>query len=331
MVELQVISLAFECVLSSCSVNLFSDSQAALDACKSESLLKNLDVNWIKVKADALAMNAASFSWQLPHIVSECFLKAGGTALSGNSRHFVRGVFQFVYQARWKIGFGSEVVVDSLQSEIDWSKSSLVWHPDSHMAAGFTSVQTASFQTYFMKALHHCLPVAVCKHLYDKCYPSMVCLFCGNIKISDHVFFCFFDTAAVRSGLSCSSFSDVTIGVALCKGFVFNDLYYESVSVYKDPKVAVFNVVDFVCKFCLAFYDDIWLVHARHWTIIKKNKLILHNGSVPVSISSFAFRLLVGVVRLLGIADALSISFGFCKSCLFFVDISNVVSVGISA
>ncbi|KAG9286132.1 hypothetical protein G9A89_010146 [Geosiphon pyriformis] len=93
MAELQPIFLALECIPSFCLVNLFSDSQAALDAYKSESLLvcpdfrnqcwiecyhianvirqKNLDVNWIKVKghlgilgnvrADALAKDAASF------------------------------------------------------------------------------------------------------------------------------------------------------------------------------------------------------------------------------------------------------------------------------
>ncbi|KAG9304835.1 hypothetical protein G9A89_016865 [Geosiphon pyriformis] len=89
--ELQAIALALECVPSFCSVDLFSDSQMVIDACKSESLLvgpdfrnhcwieychitnvichKNLDVNWIKVKghsgvssnkcADVLAKDAA--------------------------------------------------------------------------------------------------------------------------------------------------------------------------------------------------------------------------------------------------------------------------------
>ncbi|KAG9289381.1 hypothetical protein G9A89_007942 [Geosiphon pyriformis] len=356
-VELQAISLALECVPSFCSVNLFSDSQAALNACKSESLLvcsdfrnqywikchhianiihqKNLDVNWIKVKGhsdilgnmwtDALTKDAAFSSWQLPHIVSEHFLKAGSIAISGISRYFV--------------GSGSGVVVNSLQGEIDWSKSSLVWHLDSYMAAGFTSMQMAGFRTYFMKALYHHLPVVVHKCLYDKCYPSVVCLFCDNIEVSDHVFSCSFDAAghaqlmdiyadawAVCSGLSHSSLcvsqllsiciSNMAIGVVLCKGFVFNNLYYESVSVYKDPEMVVFNVVDFVCKY---------------WAIMEKNKLIPHDGSVLVSVSGFASQLLAGVVKLLGVADVLNISFGFCKLCLFFAGINDVVSVGISA
>ncbi|KAG9292912.1 hypothetical protein G9A89_016274 [Geosiphon pyriformis] len=109
LMELQAIALALECVSSLCSVDLFSDSQAALDACRSESLLaqpdfrnccwierchianvicdKNLDVNWIKVKghssvpgnkhADLLAGITASSSWWLPHRVDKWFLRAG--------------------------------------------------------------------------------------------------------------------------------------------------------------------------------------------------------------------------------------------------------------
>ncbi|KAG9300733.1 hypothetical protein G9A89_023531 [Geosiphon pyriformis] len=169
MVELQAISLALECVSSFCSVNLFLNSQAALDAFKGYlGILGNVQTN-------ALAKNAAFSSLQLPHIVSECFLKAGGTAISGNLRHFVHGVFQSVHRACWEVGSGSGVV------------SSLVWHLNSHMMA--------SFKTYFMKALHCHFSVAVHKHLYDKCYPSVVCLFCGDIEILDHVFSCFFDAA----------------------------------------------------------------------------------------------------------------------------------------
>ncbi|KAG9293619.1 hypothetical protein G9A89_005622 [Geosiphon pyriformis] len=179
--ELQAIALALECVPSSYSVDLFSDSQAALDACKFEFLLicldfrnqcwikqhhianvihrKNLDVNWVKVRGHLGVLDNECAN--LPYLISECFLKAGGTVVSGNSRHFVRDVFQSVHRACWKIGSGSKV-----------SRSSLVWHPDSHIA------------------LHHCLSVAVQKCLYDKSYPSVVCLFCGEVKVSDHVFSC---------------------------------------------------------------------------------------------------------------------------------------------
>ncbi|KAG9304035.1 hypothetical protein G9A89_005945 [Geosiphon pyriformis] len=265
MTELQAIALALECVLLFCHVDLFLDSQAALDACKMESLLicpdfrnqcwikhchilnvihhKNLVVNWVKVKdhsgvlsnehADKLAKNAVFSDWFLPHLVGKCFLKAGGTAISGNSRHFVHNVFK-------------SIMVGSLRADIDWYRSSLVWHPNSHLAAGFTSMWTVGFQMYFMKVLHYQLSVAICKQLYDKCYPSVVCLFCGDVEVSDHIFSCFFNAAIrawlldayasawlVHSGLSRSFLcivqllaicaADMKVGSALYKGFVLNE------------------------------------------------------------------------------------------------------------
>ncbi|KAG9290374.1 hypothetical protein G9A89_007105 [Geosiphon pyriformis] len=282
MAELQAIALTLECVPSSCSINLFSNSQAALNACKSESRLicpdfrnqcwiehchivnvihqKNLDINWVKVKghsgvlgneqADAFAGAAVLSNMHLPHMINECFLKASGTII--------------------------------LHANVDWFKSSLVWHPDLHLAAGFTSAHIAGLRTYFMKALHHHFLVAVHKCLYNRGYLSVICLFCGNVEISDHVFSCPFDAA------SCTQLVEV--------------------------------------------YAFVWeALHAKHQAVMEKGGMILCNSSVLVLISGLLSVLLASVVRLLGIADAFGMGFGFCKSCLFFADISNVVSVHISA
>ncbi|KAG9290693.1 hypothetical protein G9A89_011656 [Geosiphon pyriformis] len=179
MMELQAIALALKCIPSSHLIDLFSDSQATLDAYGSKFLLihldfrnccwieyhyiatvihrKNLDVNWVKIKgylsvsdnehADALAKDTALSAWCLSYLVSERFLYTRDAAVS-------------------------------------------VWHTDSHLASGFTSIRTTSCRTYFMKALHFWLPVTVPKRLYDRRYSSVVCLFCGDIEISDHVFLC---------------------------------------------------------------------------------------------------------------------------------------------
>ncbi|KAG9307380.1 hypothetical protein G9A89_017209 [Geosiphon pyriformis] len=181
LMELQAIALALECIPLFHLVDLFSDSQAALDAY----------VNWIKVKgysgilsnehANVLAKNATLSVWCLPHLVSERFLKAGGVAS--------------VHHAHWEIGSGLQVVLVSLHANIDWLRFSLVWHPDSYLALGFTSRHTVGLWTYFMKALHYWLPVAVQKCLYDRCYVSVVCLFCDDIEVSDHIFSCPFDAA----------------------------------------------------------------------------------------------------------------------------------------
>ncbi|KAG9288552.1 hypothetical protein G9A89_006048 [Geosiphon pyriformis] len=178
---LGAIALALKCVLPSYSVNLFSDSQAALDHCHIANVIrcKNLNVNWVKVKnhsgvlgnkhADAFTEAVVFSNMCLSYMINEHFLKTGGTAVSGNSRHFVHNIFQSVYHACWEVGSGSRVLVNSLCADVNWSKSSL--------------------------ALHHCLLVAVHKHLYNKSYPSVICLFCGDVKVSDHVFSCPFDAA----------------------------------------------------------------------------------------------------------------------------------------
>ncbi|KAG9298770.1 hypothetical protein G9A89_012838 [Geosiphon pyriformis] len=158
--KLQAIALALKCVSLSCSIDLFLDSQAVLDACKLElNLVKGYSGVSGNKHVDELAKAIALSSWHLPHFINKCYLRVGGAAIS----------------------------------DIDWFKSLLIWHPNSHMAAGFTSKQTAGFQTYFMKALYNQLPVAMCKQLYDKSYPSVVCLFCGDVEVLDHAFSCLFD------------------------------------------------------------------------------------------------------------------------------------------
>ncbi|KAG9293667.1 hypothetical protein G9A89_019004 [Geosiphon pyriformis] len=105
--ELQAIALALECVPSSCVVDLFSDSQVALDAYKSELLLAYPDFRnccWIECHhianvghsdisgnkhVDELAKKVVLFTWHLSYLVSKRFLRAGGNVVSGNSRHFV--------------------------------------------------------------------------------------------------------------------------------------------------------------------------------------------------------------------------------------------------
>ncbi|KAG9307390.1 hypothetical protein G9A89_017219 [Geosiphon pyriformis] len=82
--------------------------------------------------------------------------------------------------------------------------------------------------------------------------------------------------------------------MALCKGFVFSDWYHKSVSVYKNSKVAVVNVVNFVHEFGFVFCDNIWLVHAKHQAIMEKNKLIPHDSSIPVAVFGFSMWLSAG-------------------------------------
>ncbi|KAG9300047.1 hypothetical protein G9A89_018324 [Geosiphon pyriformis] len=327
LVELQAIALALECVPTVSKVSLFSDSQAALDTCRSELgfvhpnfwnscwvehhhiagfvHVKRLDVSWCKIKrhsgvvgndqADDLAGRAALSDFVLPPQLDEQFILAG-SSLS-------------IHHSHWGFSSGNRVVTGKLFTNIDWCRSSFVWHPNSHMAAGFTT-------------LHHRLPVAVCKCLYDRSYSSVVCLFCGSVEVSDHVFSCDSDFANCDRLLVC---------VALCKGFVFNNWFFKAVSVFGDLKLAGAKIVDFVCNFCLAFRDEVWLVRVKHHAFMEKHGLIPRDSSVPVSISGLSSLYSAGVVRLLGIDNAFGIRFGLRKFSLFVSGTLNAVSVHIGA
>ncbi|KAG9307278.1 hypothetical protein G9A89_017106 [Geosiphon pyriformis] len=319
LVELQAMTLALECVSAF--------HLAAMDACKLESLLVHLDFRnrcWIECHhiANVIRHKNLEVNWikRLSYLIGERFLRAGSTVVSGNSRRFVHNIFCSVHHAHWEIGSGSRVVVDDLHADINWFKSSLVWHPDSHLAAGFTNMCMAGYRTYFIKALYCWLPVAVWKCLYNKRYPSIVCLYCGDVEISDHVFSCSHDATGhvqlldihasaweALSGLSRSSLcvlqllasysSKIRVGVALLKGF--------------DSEVGAREIVNFVHELCLAFQDDFWLVHARHRVFMKKHGLILHDGFTPASAFSLPMVFSAGVVRLLGVAEAIGVGFRF--------------------
>ncbi|KAG9307002.1 hypothetical protein G9A89_003053 [Geosiphon pyriformis] len=310
LVELQTIVLALECVFSMSSVKLFSDSQSALDVEHYHIVNvihnKNLKVSWHKVKGysgflgnkctDAIAGNASLFSWHLPSHLGKCFIMADGSVVSGNSRHFVHDIYCSVCHACCEVGFGSRFLVDSLLSEVDWLYSSLVWHPDLHMATGFTSKFSANAHTYFMKALHYQLPKTISG------------LFHSSLSILQLLSFCV---------------SDSSLSMTLYKSFVFGGWFYEA--------IACLEIVKFVYSFSFAFRSDVWLVRAKHHAYMEKKGLILFDGSVLFLVSGLALGLLAEVVKLLGIANAFGVCFGFHKSCLFFSDIDNLVSVHIAA
>ncbi|KAG9287191.1 hypothetical protein G9A89_001599 [Geosiphon pyriformis] len=296
--ELQAVALALMCVPASCLVALYTDSQTSIDACVFElewhhvvNLIKSKDfsVCWIKVKShaniagnvkvDALANQTAHSGVSLPAGISDRYMVANGKVVSGNAHHFV-GPGQSV----WSGLFGLDV---------DWNSTTLVWHSDSYMFSESTCRTTAALHTYFMKA-----------RLYDKAYSGILCLFCGNVELSDHVFTCANDVSACsnilnkfgnlwRSLLGCdlalpsSVLSDLSLGLSdiglysvFCKGFA---------TVALDArKKAIFVVVDFVHHLAEWHRLSLWLFRAKFRVNIEREDLIGDDSIVPgpVGVSS---------------------------------------------
>ncbi|KAG9303423.1 hypothetical protein G9A89_013749 [Geosiphon pyriformis] len=342
LMELQTIALALECVPSSSSVRLFSD----IERHHIVNLIcsKELGVSFHKVKGHSGVLRnkyadeitgTASFS------KCEHFLAADGGIVSGNARHFICDIYHSVCCVHWEVDSGFKILVGSLFSEVDWLCLSLVWHLDLHMAMGFTSRHLASVHTYFMKALYYQLPVAVQKCLYNRHYPSVLCLYCGEIEVSDHLLDSHVEVWKALSGsfffsldilhLLSSCVSDFSVFMALFKSFVFNGWFREVVCVFRDPKIAILEIIKFVHSLGLAFREDVWSVRAKHHAYMEKNGLIPSDGSAVVSIHGLALRFSARVVKLLGVTNALDVHFGFCKSCLFFSGVGDSVSVHIDA
>ncbi|KAG9291992.1 hypothetical protein G9A89_017891 [Geosiphon pyriformis] len=385
--ELQTVALALECVPASVLVALHTDSQAAIDACVAELGLlqldccnscwierhhvvnliesKDLTVHWIKVKgyagiagnvlADVLAEQAAHSGVSLSARIDCRYVVANDRQVSGNVRHFVCDIFHFICKVQWKVGSGQGIVSCLFGLVVNWNCTTLVWHSDSHMLSGSTCGATAAFRMYFMKAVHFRLPVAVQKRLYNKNYPGVACLFCGDVELPDHGFTCVKD-ASVQSdilgdfgnlwrslmgpNLLSPSFvlhdfslgvSDVGLYLVFCKGFVLKSWMDEATASLSDKKKAAVVVVDFVHRLAEGYRTNLWLFRTKFRSDMEKNGLV---GDVVVVAGAFgvgASPLSAGSVRLIGMLDSLDVSFSFRSRFLFLSGAVHRISVLISA
>ncbi|KAG9302787.1 hypothetical protein G9A89_009564 [Geosiphon pyriformis] len=142
------------------------------------------------MKTDILASKATGSPVFLPMGMQEQFLIAKGLAVFNNTHHFVQNVFRSVCKAHWEASSGYNAISRVLVGNVNWVITSRVWHPNSHMLTKFTSRKSATLYMYIMKAVHHRLPVAVCKRLYNKKYSGVLCLLCSEVELPDHVFTC---------------------------------------------------------------------------------------------------------------------------------------------
>ncbi|KAG9293615.1 hypothetical protein G9A89_005618 [Geosiphon pyriformis] len=161
---------------------------------------KYLNVAWVKVKrhlgvsgnvmADLMVGVAVCSLFSLLAGVCKHFLVAEDTPVSGNAHYFVRNIFWSVCCACWEAGSGCNMIPHKLVECVDWAAMTKIWHLDSHMLTGFISRKSSNLYTYLIKAVHRQLPIVVRKKIYDKCYPSVLCLLCDEVEFSDYAFTC---------------------------------------------------------------------------------------------------------------------------------------------
>ncbi|KAG9290892.1 hypothetical protein G9A89_011042 [Geosiphon pyriformis] len=357
MAKLQAIALSLECVPSFCMVIVYADSQAAIDVCVFEMSLsipdfhfscwlerrrifdlvhkKDLSVHWIKVKghseivgnvrADATAGDAVFSCLFLPVSVQECFLVAENTPVSGNTHHF-------------EVRPGRDMISGVLIEAVDWDATVRVWHPDSHMLAGFTSQKSSCFRT---------------KHLYDKLYPGVLCLLCYEVELPDHVFTCSYNVEVYKKVLiaACSDwlsivgshgllssavlqsfgqcFLDISLYSVLCKEFVLREWCEEAVEILDGKKETVSAVVSFVGHLVELHHSKAWLTRSAFRVKIEKTGLVGNDNLFSGLFYCLGSLLPDKVVRMLGIAGSFAVNFGRHRSYLFFSGLDGSLSVDI--
>ncbi|KAG9291029.1 hypothetical protein G9A89_012901 [Geosiphon pyriformis] len=362
--ELQAVALALECVPISVSVALHTDSQAAIDACVAELGLlqpdchnscwiercyvvnliesKDLTVRWIKVKgyagiagnvlADTFAEQTAHSEVSLPARINCRYVVADGRPVSSNARHFVHDIFRSICKFH----------------------TTLVWHPDSHMLSGSTCRATAALCTYFMKAVYFRLPVAVQKRLYNKDYPGVSCLFCGDVELPDHGFTCVKDASVwsdilgnfgglwrtlMGPNLLSLSFvlrnlslgvSDVGLYLVFCKRFVLKSWMDEATASFGDKKKAAIVVVDFVCRLAKSHRTNLWLFKTKFRSDMERSGLIGDDVVVASALGVGALPLSAGTVRLIGVLNSLDVGFSFRGRFLFLSGAVHRATIGCS-
>ncbi|KAG9305627.1 hypothetical protein G9A89_001688 [Geosiphon pyriformis] len=354
--ELQAVMLALECVPSSCQVILHTDSQAAIDVCLSELSCTMSDFhNWYWLErchifnlvrkkdlevTDLVAGNAAQSPFSLLTGVYEHYLVAENTAISGNAHHF-------------EAGLGVGVISVDFIGCVNWISTAKVWHSNSHMLTEFTGRKTSNLHSYLIKAVHRHLPVAVRKRLYDKGYPGILCLLCSEVEFSDHAFTCsrdvvIHDEVLVKTsahwvlvvGLCDSLFSAVLWTLSACsldvslysivyKSFVLDEWYEEAQSVFENKKQTIGEVVSFVRFVADLYCVKAWLVRSEHKVWMEKTGLVA-DSEVVSDLSRDVSSILSGeVIRILGVVELFTVSFGHHLLCCFFSGLDSVVNINI--
>ncbi|KAG9287731.1 hypothetical protein G9A89_004134 [Geosiphon pyriformis] len=334
--ELQAVVLALKCVPTSVSVALHTDSQAAIDACVAKlgflqpdccnscwierchmvDLIKSKDltVHWIKVKGHAGIAG---------NVMADAFAEQAVHS---------RVSFPVRINCRYVVANGRSVSGNARYFVCDI----------------FCSI--CKFQWEFGTLTLTCS----LGRLYNKDYPNVLCLFCGDMELPNHGFTCVknafvwsdilgdFDglwKTLMDPNLLLPSFvlqdlslkvSDVGLYLVFCKGFVLKSWMDEAIASFSDKKKAVFVVVDFICHLTKSYRINLWLFRTKFRSDMERSGLI---GNVVVVAGAFgvgALPLSAGMVRLTGVLDSLNISFGFRNRFLFLSGAVHRISVSIS-
>ncbi|KAG9287888.1 hypothetical protein G9A89_017483 [Geosiphon pyriformis] len=317
--EMQTITLVLDCIPNHSSVVLFTDSQASLDLCATILVSTKPDFRrkcWMECHTSIIGNKCANFfagavtgsSFIFPVKTLHHFLSVEGRTLSGNACHMTRRLYEAVNLVGWKSRYVSDMVDESFSDLIDKHHTFNMWHMDGQIKSSYTISASVMLSLYFVKALHHQLPVVKRKKLYNLSYLNVLCIHYGLLEDSDHIFVCVFNVNT-RNDLILEAIKDWTIlvgahvicSVVVCllhkamdsnslymslfKGFMFKDWVAKTKWFLEIESNSGSLVVDLVHHFAKNHRSSIWLLRAKLRAYYKKHGLLLHNGSIVLLVT----------------------------------------------
>ncbi|KAG9293043.1 hypothetical protein G9A89_016405, partial [Geosiphon pyriformis] len=100
--------------------------------------------------------------------------------------------------------------------------------------------------------------------------------------------------------------SDDVLYTTVSKNFLFKKWFLEVLSIFDDVKSAGDFIVNFVWSLNAAYHAEIWLVRTKYRAFMKRSGLISCDVFAFSVVRGLSCLFLAGVIKLLGIAEALS-------------------------
>ncbi|KAG9287458.1 hypothetical protein G9A89_023830 [Geosiphon pyriformis] len=290
--EMQAITLALDCVSDHSLVNKVRGHTSVVD----------------NKHTDFFVRAATSSNFILLIKTSLYFLSVEDRPLSNNAYYIVSRLYNTVNFVGWESKYASDIVNGVFSSLIDKHHTFNIWHVNSHVRFGYTGSATATLHSYFIKTLHHWLPMAKRKKLYNLGYSSVLCILYGLLEDSDHSFVFVSDantckdlildaikdwTILLDACATCSivvcllheTMSSDHLYITLSKGFMLKEWVDEARGLLGDNSNSGALIIDLVHYFAKSHRSGVWMPRAKLRAYYKKHSLLPCDKSIILLVS----------------------------------------------
>jgi hypothetical protein len=114
--------------------------------------------------------------------------------ITDDPRHWLKMYYRNQHLLQWQQNHLEKHTDQAIITSTDWTATKMAWEEDGKINSGTNTFQDTHTRTFKTKILHHRLPTASRKKLYDPNYPSDTCIHCNQRETTEHVLTCNFTT-----------------------------------------------------------------------------------------------------------------------------------------